>query len=394
MNLSDRINRVEESLTIGMAKKAREFKSQGKDVISLSLGEPDFDTPQHIKDAAIAAIQAGKTKYTPVGGIPELKQAICDKYKRDYDLDYTISEVMASTGAKQCIMNVMQCLVQKGDEVLIPLPYWVSYSAMVEYSGGTCVYVPSKFEEGFAIDLEALEQKITPKTKAILFSSPNNPAGSMMTQEQLKKIAAIVKRNPQIIVISDEIYEHLVFEESHQSISQFKDIKDQLVIINGVSKGFAMTGWRVGYMAGPAELIKACDILQGQFTSGTNSIAQWASVAALNSDLKPTYAMVAEYKERRDMMLSLLGEIDGMELDKPKGAYYLFPRVSSFYGKTLGGVKINNSLDLSGYILENALVSTVPGIAFGMDDHIRISYASSEQELREAAKRLKEALKQ
>jgi aspartate aminotransferase len=392
MNLSDRINRVEESLTIGMAKKAREFKAQGKDVISLSLGEPDFDTPQHIKDAAIEAIQAGKTKYTPVGGIPELKQAICDKYKRDYDLDYTISEVMASTGAKQCIMNVMQCLVQKGDEVLIPLPYWVSYSAMVEYSGGTCVYVPSKFEEGFAIDLEALEQKITPNTKAILFSSPNNPAGSMMTQEQLKKITDIVKRNPQIIVISDEIYEHLVFEESHQSISQFKDIKDQLVIINGVSKGFAMTGWRVGYMAGPAELIKACDILQGQFTSGTNSIAQWASVTALNSDMKPTYKMVEVYKTRRDLMVKLLSGIDGLEVDTPKGAYYLFPRVSSFYGKTIHGYLIKDSLDFCNYLLEEALVSTVPGIAFGMDDHIRISYASSEEELKEAASRIIKAL--
>jgi aspartate aminotransferase len=392
MNLSDRINRVEESLTIGMAKKAREFKSQGKDVISLSLGEPDFDTPQHIKDAAIEAIIAGKTKYTPVGGIPELKQAICDKYKRDYDLDYTISEVMASTGAKQCIMNVMQCLVQKGDEVLIPLPYWVSYSAMVEYSGGTCVYVPSKFEEGFAIDLEALEQKITPNTKAILFSSPNNPAGSMMTQEQLKKIADIVKKNPQIIVISDEIYEHLVFEESHKSISQFKEIKKQLVIINGVSKGFAMTGWRVGYMAGPAELIKACDILQGQFTSGTNSIAQWASVAALNSDMKPTYKMVEVYKTRRDLMVKLLSGIDGLEVDTPKGAYYIFPRVSSFYGKTINGYLIKDSLDFCNYLLEEALVSTVPGIAFGMDDHIRISYASSEKELKEAASRITKAL--
>lgn len=392
MNLSDRINRVEESLTIGMAKKAREFKSQGKDVISLSLGEPDFDTPQHIKDAAIEAILAGKTKYTPVGGIPELKQAICDKYKRDYDLDYTISEVMASTGAKQCIMNVMQCLVQKGDEVLIPLPYWVSYSAMVEYSGGTCVYVPSKFEEGFAIDLEALEQKITPNTKAILFSSPNNPAGSMMTQEQLKKIADIVKKNPQIIVISDEIYEHLVFEESHKSISQFKEIKKQLVIINGVSKGFAMTGWRVGYMAGPAELIKACDILQGQFTSGTNSIAQWASVAALNSDMKPTYKMVEVYKTRRDLMVQLLSGIDGLEVDTPKGAYYIFPRVSSFYGKTINGYLIKDSLDFCNYLLEEALVSTVPGIAFGMDDHIRISYASSEEELKEAASRITKAL--
>lgn len=392
MKFTDRINRVEESLTIGMAKKARELAAQGKDVINLSLGEPDFDTPQHIKDAAIQAINDGKTKYTPVGGIPELKQAVCDKLKRDFNLDYTAAEVMVSTGAKQCLMNAIQCLVQEGDEVLIPLPYWVSYSAMVEYSGGKCVYVPSKFEEGFAIDLEALEQKITPNTKVLMFSTPNNPAGSMMSQEQLEKIAAIVKRYPQITIISDEIYEHLVFEEEHKSISQFTDIRDQLLIVNGVAKGFAMTGWRIGWMAGPAELIKKCDILQGQFTSGANSIAQWASVAALNSDLKPTEDMVVEYKARRDMMISLLGEIDGMELDKPKGAYYLFPRVSSFYGKTLGGNVIKNSLDLCGYILENALVSTVPGVAFGMDDHIRISYASSETDLREAAKRLNTAL--
>jgi len=392
MNFTDRINRVEESLTIGMAKKARELKAQGKDVISLSLGEPDFDTPQHIKDAAIQAIHDGKTKYPPVSGIPELKSAISNKLERDYKLSYNANEVMVSTGAKQCLMNIMQVLVQEGDEVLIPLPYWVSYSAMVEYSGGKCVYIPSKFEEGFAIDLEVLEQKITSKTKVIIFSTPNNPAGSMMSKEQLEQIANIVKKNPQLVVISDEIYEHLVFEDEHQSISQFADIREQLVIVNGVAKGFAMTGWRIGWMAGPAALIKKCDILQGQFTSGANGIAQWAAVAAINGDLKPTEAMVVEYKARRDMMLELLSDIDGLELDKPKGAYYLFPRVSKLYGKTIGGVQINNSLDLCGYLLEKALVSMVPGIAFGMDDHIRISYASSEKDLREAVKRIKEAL--
>lgn len=392
MKFTDRINRVEESLTIGMAKKARELKSQGKDVISLSLGEPDFDTPQHIKDAAIQAMQAGKTKYTPVGGIPELRQAICDKLRRDYSLNYNTNEVMVSSGAKQCIMNVMQCLVQQGDEVLIPLPYWVSYSAMVEYSGGKCVYIPSKFEDGFAIDINALEQSITPRTKIIIFSSPNNPAGSMMSSEQLQQIANLVKKNPQITVISDEIYEHLVFEEAHQSISQYTEIKDQIIIINGVSKGFAMTGWRIGWMAASAAIIQKCDILQGQFTSGANSIAQWASVAALSSDLKPTYAMVATFKERRNLMISLLSAIEGMELDSPKGAYYLFPRVSSFYGKTLRGVTISNSLEFCSYILDHALVSLVPGIAFGMDNHVRISYANSETELKEAAKRIKEVL--
>lgn len=392
MKFTDRINRVEESLTIGMAKKARELKSQGKDVISLSLGEPDFDTPQHIKDAAIQAMQAGKTKYTPVGGIPELRQAICDKLRRDYSLNYNTNEVMVSSGAKQCIMNVMQCLVQQGDEVLIPLPYWVSYSAMVEYSGGKCVYIPSKIEDGFAIDINALEQSITPRTKIIIFSSPNNPAGSMMSSEQLQQIANLVKKNPQITVISDEIYEHLVFEEAHQSISQYTEIKDQIIIINGVSKGFAMTGWRIGWMAASAAIIQKCDILQGQFTSGANSIAQWASVAALSSDLKPTYAMVATFKERRNLMISLLSAIEGMELDSPKGAYYLFPRVSSFYGKTLRGVTISNSLEFCSYILDHALVSLVPGIAFGMDNHVRISYANSETELKEAAKRIKEVL--
>ena len=392
MNFSDRINRVEESLTIGMAKKAREFKDLGKDVISLSLGEPDFDTPNHIKEAAIQAINDGKTKYTPVGGIPELKKAICDKLARDYKIKYAANEVMVSNGAKQCIMNLMQCLIQEGDEVLIPLPYWVSYSAMAEYSGGKCVYIPSKFEEGFALDLDVLEQSITPRTKVILFSSPNNPAGSMLSKEQLSKMAGIVAKHPQITVISDEIYEHLVFEEKHESISQFEEIRDQVVIVNGVSKGFAMTGWRIGWMAGPAAIIKKCDVLQGQFTSGANSIAQWASAAALNSDLKPTYEMVEVYKQRREMMRELLGEIEGMELDQPKGAYYLFPRVSYFFGKTLNGVLIKDSLDLSMYILEQGLVSTVPGVAFGMNDHIRISYANSEAELREAAKRMKEVL--
>lgn len=392
MNFSDRINRVEESLTIGMAKKAREFKDLGKDVISLSLGEPDFDTPNHIKEAAIQAINDGKTKYTPVGGIPELKKAICDKLARDYKIKYAANEVMVSNGAKQCIMNLIQCLIQEGDEVLIPLPYWVSYSAMAEYSGGKCVYIPSKFEEGFALDLDVLEQSITPRTKVILFSSPNNPAGSMLSKEQLSKMAGIVAKHPQITVISDEIYEHLVFEEKHESISQFEEIRDQVVIVNGVSKGFAMTGWRIGWMAGPAAIIKKCDVLQGQFTSGANSIAQWASAAALNSDLKPTYEMVEVYKQRREMMRELLGEIEGMELDQPKGAYYLFPRVSHFFGKTLNGVLIKDSLDLSMYILEQGLVSTVPGVAFGMNDHIRISYANSEAELREAAKRMKEVL--
>ena len=392
MNFTDRVNRVEESLTIGMYRKARELKAAGKDIISLSLGEPDFDTPQYIKDAAIAAINAGKTKYPPVGGLPELKKAICDKLKRDSNLDYSPAEVMASTGAKQCIMNVILSTVQSGDEVVIPLPFWVSYSEMVNFAGGKCVFVPSKFEDEFAIDIDAMKAAVNAKTKIIIFSSPSNPAGNLLSKEQLGEIAKIVKANPQITVISDEIYEHINFEGEHISISQFSEIRDQLVIINGVSKAFSMTGWRLGYMAGPAALVATCDKLQGQFTSGATSISQWAAITALNEDMKPTHEMVAVFKHRRDLMVEWLREIPGMEVDIPRGAFYLFPRVSSFYGKTIGGTTIDSSLDFCNYILEEALVALVPGVAFGMDDHIRISYASSEAELKEAVKRIKTAL--
>lgn len=392
MNFTNRVNRVKESLTIGMSRKARELKAQGKDVISLSLGEPDFDTPAHIKEAAKQAMDSGKTKYPPVGGIAELKEAIVNKYKKGYDLNFAHNQVLVSTGAKQCLMNLMLSLVQEGDEVVIPLPYWVSYSEMVNFAGGKAVFVPAEFEKGFAIDINKLRESINEKTKVIIFSSPSNPAGSMLSDEQLKQIADIVKENPQVTIISDEIYEHIVFDGEHKSISQFDQILDQLVIVNGVSKGFSMTGWRIGYMVGPAELISTCDKIQGQFTSGANSIAQWAAVEALNSDLKPTEDMVATFKKRRNLMLELLKDIPGMEVDTPKGAFYLFPKISSYFGKELGGKTINSSLDLCDYLLEHALVSLVPGVAFGMDDHIRISYASSEAELREAVQRIKEAL--
>lgn len=392
MNFTTRLNRIKESLTIGMAKKARELKAQGKDVISLSLGEPDFDTPQHIKDAAIHAIDSGKTKYTPVGGIPELKSAICSKFQHDYNLEVTPANVMVSTGAKQCIMNAILSLVDHGEEVIIPLPYWVSYSEMVNFAGGKSVFIPSKFEKGFAIDIEAMERSINDKTRVILFSSPNNPAGSSLSYDQLKQIADIVKKHPKITVISDEIYEHITFDDEHTTISQFDGISDQLIIVNGVSKGFAMTGWRIGYMVGPKELISACDKLQGQFTSGANSIAQWAAAEAISGDMKPTQNMLNTFRKRRDMMVELLSEIPSVETDTPKGAFYLFPKVSSFYGKEFGGRTINDSLDFCDYILNTALVSLVPGVAFGMDEHVRISYASSEEELREAMKRIKAAL--
>lgn len=393
MKFTERIQRVHESLTIGMAKKARELKAQGKDVISLSLGEPDFDTPEHIKHAAVDALNAGKTKYPPVGGIPELKQAICKKFKRDNGLELEPANVMVSTGAKQCIMNCILSLVQSGDEVLIPLPYWVSYSEMVRFAGAEPVFIPSVFEEGFKLDVQALRAKTNKNTRLIIFSSPSNPAGSILSTEDLRAIADLAIDNPQLTIISDEIYEHIIFDGEHESISQFSDIRDQLVIINGVSKAYAMTGWRIGYMAGPKEIVAACDKLQGQFTSGANSIAQWAAVTALNDGLKPTQEMVATFKERRDLMLELMQDVEGFELDKPNGAFYLFPRVSKLFGGTLRGIKINNSLDLSEYILEHALVSVVPGVAFGMDDHIRISYANSESELKEAVKRIKEVIK-
>ena len=392
MNFTARLNRIKESLTIGMAKKARELKAEGKDVISLSLGEPDFDTPQHVKDAAIRAIDAGKTKYTPVGGIPELKSAICNKFHRDYNMEISTANVMVSTGAKQCIMNAILSLVDHGQEVIIPLPYWVSYSEMVNFAGGKSVFIPAKFEDGFALDLEAMERSINDKTRVILFSSPSNPAGSSLSYDQLKQIADIVKRHPHVTVISDEIYEHINFDGEHTSISQFDGIKDQLIIVNGVSKGFAMTGWRIGYMVGPKEIIAACDKLQGQFTSGANSIAQWAAVEAINGDMKPTQSMVDTFRGRRDMIVEMLSEIPGIETDTPKGAFYLFPKVSSLYGKEFGGRKINDSLDFCDYILNTALVSLVPGVAFGMDKHVRISYASSEEELKEAMRRIKAAL--
>ena len=392
MNFTARLNRIKESLTIGMAKKARELKADGKDVISLSLGEPDFDTPQHVKDAAIRAIDAGKTKYTPVGGILELKSAICNKFHRDYNMEISPANVMVSTGAKQCIMNAILSLVDHNQEVIIPLPYWVSYSEMVNFAGGKSVFISAKFEDGFALDLKAMERSINDKTRVILFSSPSNPAGCSLSYEQLKQIADIVKRHPHITVISDEIYEHINFDGEHTSISQFDGIKDQLIIVNGVSKGFAMTGWRIGYMVGPKEIVAACDKLQGQFTSGANSIAQWAAVEAINGDMKPTQHMVDTFRGRRDLIVELLSEIPGIETDTPKGAFYLFPKVSALFGKEFGGRTINDSLDFCNYILNTALVSLVPGVAFGMDEHVRISYASSEEELREAMARIKAAL--
>lgn len=393
MKFTNRINRIKESLTIGMAKKARILRAEGRDIINLSLGEPDFDTPEHIKMAAKEAIDAGKTKYPPVGGIPELKEAIIQKYIRQHEITYNPDQIVVSTGAKQCIMNVIMSLIQVGDEVIIPLPYWVSYSEMVSFAGGKSIFIPALENQGFAIDLMALRSAITENTKIIIFSSPSNPAGSVLSIEQMKELAEIVKEHPQITIISDEIYEHINFIGKHETMAQFESISNQVVIINGVSKGFSMTGWRIGYMLANPDLAKACDKMQGQFTSGANTIAQWAAVTALNDNLRPTELMTESFRKRRDLVVNLINEIEGFECATPPAAFYLFPNIRHFIGKTLNEFVINNSLDFCEYIIEYAGVSLVPGIAFGMDDHIRISYASSEEELIEAFKRIKKALK-
>lgn len=392
MKFTNRINRIKESLTIGMAKKARLLRAEGRDIINLSLGEPDFDTPDHIKVAAKNAIDAGKTKYPPVGGIPELKEAIIQKYIRQHGITYSPDQIVVSTGAKQCIMNVIMSLIQAGDEVIIPLPYWVSYSEMVSFAGGKSVFIPALEIQEFAIDLMALRSAITENTKIIIFSSPSNPAGSVLSIDQMKELAEIVKEHPQITIISDEIYEHINFIGKHETMAQFEVIRNQVVVINGVSKGFSMTGWRIGYMLANPDLAKACDKMQGQFTSGANTIAQWAAVTALNEDLRPTELMTESFRKRRDLAVNLINEIEGLECASPPAAFYLFPNIRHFIGKTLNGFAINNSLDFCEYIIEHAGVSLVPGIAFGMDDHIRISYASSEEELMEAFKRIKKAL--
>lgn len=392
MKFTKRVNRVGLSLTIGMAQKSRELAATGVDVISLSLGEPDFDTPQHIKDAAVRALDQGRTKYTPVSGLPELKNAICQKLKRDNNLDYSPENILVSTGAKQAIMNIVLSLVQDGDEVIIPLPYWVSYGEMVNYAGGKNVFIKSDFKQDFRLDLDQLESSINPNTRLIIFSSPCNPSGAAISDEDLERLAVIIEKNPHVSVISDEIYEHIRYSGKHKSLASFAPIKDQVFIINGVSKAFAMTGWRIGYMVAPPELIKVCNKLQGQFTSGANSIAQLAAAEALTGSMEPSKKMVSAFEQRRNLVFDLFKELPGFEVNLPKGAFYLFPKVSQLYGKTIRGVEIKSSMDLCEMLLQEAHVSMVPGVAFGMDDHVRLSYASSEENLKEAAKRISAVL--
>ncbi|MDT0554064.1 pyridoxal phosphate-dependent aminotransferase [Urechidicola vernalis] len=391
-HLSDRIQSLPVSATLAMAAKARELKEQGKDIIGLSLGEPDFNTPEFIKDAAIKAIQDNYNSYTPVDGYGELKEAICNKFKRDNNLEYKPNQIVVSTGAKQSIANIAQVLLNPGDEVLLPAPYWVSYSAIATLCEATFVEIPSSIDTDFKITPEQLEAAITPKTKMIFFNSPNNPSGTIYTEKEYKALAVVLEKHPNIFILSDEIYEHINYGTKNFSFARIPSMYDRTITVNGVAKAFAMTGWRIGYIGAPEWIAKACTKMQGQITSGANCIAQRATIAALDAPVSEINYMVKEFHKRRDMILKLLGEIEGFKLNVPKGAFYVFPDVSAFFGKTLNGTKINNASDLALYILEEANVATVTGEAFGAPNCIRISYAASEENIRTAVTRIKDVL--
>lgn len=390
--LSDRINNLSTSQTLAMAALARELKAQGKDIISLSLGEPDFNTPDFIKEAAKQAIDQNYSQYTPVEGYLELKEAICRKFKRDNNLDYKPANIVVSTGAKQSLYNVAQCMLNDGDEVILPAPYWVSYFEIIKLSGGIPVEVPTSVESDFKITPEQLEEAITPKTKMMWFSSPCNPSGSVYNREELTALAKVLEKHPNIYIVSDEIYEHINFSGTFCSIGSIPSLFERTITVNGVAKAFAMTGWRIGYIGAPEFIAKACTKMQGQVTSGANSIAQRATITAVDANPSVLHEMVEAFKNRRDLVVNLAQDIPGLKINVPDGAFYLFPDVSSFFGKTLRGKRINNADDFSMYLLSEANVATVTGDAFGNPDCIRISYATSETILTEAFKRIKEAL--
>ena len=390
--LSNRINNLTTSQTLAMAAKARELKEQGVDVISLSLGEPDFNAPEFIKEAAIQAVKDNYSKYPPVEGYKELREAISNKFKRDNNLNYSPSQIVVSTGAKQSLYNVAHVMISPGDEVVIPAPYWVSYAEIVKMAEGTPVEVPTSIESDFKITPEQLEAAITPKTKMIWFCSPCNPSGSVYSKEEFEAIAKVLEKYPNIFILSDEIYEHINFTGNYCSIGTIGNLIDRTITVNGIAKAFAMTGYRIGYIGAPEFIAKACTKMQGQVTSGANSIAQRATITAVEADPSVLKDMVAAFKNRRDLVVGLLKEIPGVKINIPEGAFYVFPDISSFFGKTLQGVKINNADDLSMYLLEKAHVATVTGVAFGNPDCIRMSYATSEDQLIEAFKRIKEAL--
>ena len=390
--LSDRINSLAVSQTLAMAAKARELKSQGKDVIGLSLGEPDFNTPDFIKDAAIKAIQDDYNSYTPVDGYVELKKAIIKKFERDNKLTYDLSQIVVSTGAKQSLSNIAASLINPGDEVILPCPYWVSYSDIIKLNGGIPIEIKTSISSDFKMSGEDLKKAITSKTKMLWFSSPCNPSGSVYSHNELKEISEVLMEHPEIYVVSDEIYEHINFSGGHSSIATFGDMYDRTITVNGVSKAFAMTGWRIGYIGGPEWVARACNKMQGQVTSGANCIAQRAVITALQENPSKIQYMVDEFKERRDLILELLNDIGGFKCNKPEGAFYVFPDVSDYFGKTINGVTINNASEMSMFLLEKALVATVTGDAFGDPNCIRISYAASIDQLTEAISRIKNIL--
>ena len=390
--LSARIKSLAPSATIAMNQKGRELKDKGVDVINLSVGEPDFKTPEHIREAAKKAIDGDWHSYAPIAGYPDLLKAIVDKFKRENNLDYEAKNVMVSVGAKHCLANVMICLIEKGEEVIVPAPYWVSYAEQVKIAEGVNVILDTTVEDEFKITAQQLEEAITPKTKALLLCSPSNPTGSVYTKEELEAIAKVIEKHPQVYVIADEIYEHINFAGGHESIAQFDSIKDRCVIINGVSKGYAMTGWRIGYVAGPDWLIKACGKLQGQMTSGATSIAMRAALEALTGDQTCVTEMRDAFLKRRDLVLGHINGIDGVKCTTPGGAFYVFPDMSSYLGKSVDGRKIETDMDLCIYLLEVGNIATVPGSAFGADGCVRISYANSEENLEKAMQRLKNCL--
>lgn len=390
--LSDRINSMEESATIGMAKKSRELKAQGKDVISLSLGEPDFFTPQFIKDAAVDALKNNFTMYTPVSGYDDLRESISVKFKRDNGLVYSKDQIVVSTGAKQSIANVVLSIINPGDEVIIPAPYWVSYLEIVKVAEGKSVIVHAGIDTDFKITPDQLAAAITPKTRMLIFSTPCNPTGSVYSKEELHALAQVIKQHPQLVVISDEIYEHINFVGKHESLAQFPEIYNQVVTVNGVSKAWAMTGWRLGYIGAPKEIASACDKMQGQFTSATCSITQKAAIAAMIADPSVLKDMIQAFHQRRDLVLSKLNEISGVKTNIPEGAFYVFPDVSSFFGKSYQDTTITDSHELCMYLLEEGLLALVSGDAFGAPECLRISYAASEETLIEAMRRMKQAL--
>ncbi len=390
--LSERILNMATSATLAMAAKARELRAEGKDIIGLSLGEPNFNTPDFIKSAAKQAIDDNYNSYTPVDGYAELKQAIITKFKRDNNLTYTPSQIIVSTGAKQCLANVALVLLNKGDEVILPCPYWVSYSDIVKLSEGTPVEVKTSIDKDFKMTPAQLEAAITPKTKMIWFSSPCNPSGSVYSREELRALADVLQKHPQIYVVSDEIYEHINFGNGHASMAEFEDMYDRTITVNGVSKAFAMTGWRIGFLGAPEKIARACNKMQGQITSGANCIAQRAVITALEASPSKVQYMIDEFKVRRNLILKLLGDIDGFSCNTPEGAFYVFPDVSALFGKTFKGKQINNATELSLYLLEEALVATVTGEAFGNPNCIRISYAASQDQIIEAVQRIKNAL--